>query len=67
MNILGIPVDHMLKFDKKKKVDMFCKNAARQLNVLYRFKSIFDLKEMETIYKTFILSNFNYCPVVCRF
>ncbi len=30
-------------FDKQ--VDILCKNAARQLNILYRFKGLFDLKE----------------------
>ncbi len=33
-----------------------CKNAARQLNVLYRFQGIFELKQRAKIY--------NYCPIV---
>ncbi len=32
--------------------------------MLYRFKGIYDLKEREKIYNTFILSNCNYCPIV---
>ncbi len=65
VKLLGITIDDKLKFDKQ--VDILCKNAARQLNILYRFKGIFDLKEREKIYHTFILSNFNYCPIVWHF
>ncbi len=62
MKLLGITIEDKLKFDKQ--VDLLCKNAAGQLNVLYRFKGIFDLKEREKIYNTFILSNCNYCSIV---
>ncbi len=60
VKLLGITIDDKLKFDKQ--VDILCKNAASQLNILYSFKGIFDLKEIEKIYNTFILSNCNYCP-----
>ncbi len=41
VKLLGITIDDKFKFDKQ--VDLLCKNAARQLNVLYRFKGIFVL------------------------
>ncbi len=62
---LGITIDDKLKFDKH--VQNLCKKAAKQLNVLYRFKSILDQKAKEMIYNTFILANFNYCPIVWHF
>ncbi len=65
VKLLGITIDDKLKFDKH--VDILCKKAAKQLNVMYRFKGIFDSKEKEIMYNTFILSNFNYCPVVWHF
>ncbi len=34
---------------------------------MYRFKGIFDLKEREIIYNTFILAHFNYCQMVWHF
>ncbi len=34
---------------------------------MYRFKGVFDLKERQIIYNTFILSNFNYCPIIWHF
>ncbi len=54
-----------MKFDKH--VDKLCKSAARQLNVLYRFRGIFDIKENEIMYNTFNLSDFNYCPIIWHF
>ncbi len=48
MKLLEIIIDDKLKFDKQ--VDLLCKNAARQLNVLYRYKGIFE--QRENIYNT---------------
>ncbi len=41
-----------------------CKNAARQINVLYKFRDVIDIKEKEVIYNTFILANVYYSPFV---
>ncbi len=47
VNILGITIDEKLKFDKH--VNIICQNAARQMNVMYQFKGVFDLKERQII------------------
>ncbi len=65
IKLLGITIDDKLKFDKH--IDILCKNAARQINVLYGFSGIFDIKEREIIHNTFILANFNYCSLVWYF
>ncbi len=65
VKLLSITIDEKLKFDKH--VNIICKKAARQINVMYRFKSVFDLKERQIIYNTFILSNLNYCPIIWHF
>jgi hypothetical protein len=65
VQLLGMTIDDKLKFYKH--IDKLCKNAARQLNVMYRFKGIFNLEERSKMYNTFILSNFNYCPIVWHF
>ncbi len=65
VNLLGITIDEKLKFDKH--VNIICKKAAQQINVMYSFKGVFDLKERQIIYNTFILSNFNYCPIIQHF
>ncbi len=64
-------IDNKLKFDKD--VDKLYESAARQLNILnilnilYRFRGIFDIKEKNIMYNTFILSNFNYCSIILHF
>ena len=65
VKLLGITIDEKLKFDEH--VEIICKKASRQLNVLYRFKKIFSEKEKSTMYRTFVLANFNYCPIVWSF
>ncbi len=65
VNLLGITVDDKLKFDIH--INSLCKKAARQINVLTRFKGIFHMREKEQIHNTFILANFNYCPIVWHF
>ncbi len=65
VKLLGITVDDKLKFDIH--INNICKKAVRQINVMYRFRGIFDLKEREKIHNTFILANFNYCPIVWHF
>ncbi len=65
MKLIIITIDQTLKFDKH--IDNLCRNAARQTNIMYRFKGIFDLKEREIIYNIFILVHFNYCPIVWHF
>ncbi len=62
VKLLEITIDDKLRFNKH--IDILCKSAARQLNVMYGFKNIFDIKEKEKIYNTFILANFNYCPTI---
>lgn len=65
VKLLGATIDNKLKFDKH--INIICRNASRQLNIMYRFKGIFDFNLRETIHNTFIMSNFNYCPIVWHF
>ncbi len=48
VKLLGMTIDNKLKFGKH--VDKLCKSAAWQLNVLYRFRGTFDIKEKERNY-----------------
>ncbi len=65
VKLLDITINQKLKFEKH--IDNLCINAARQINIMYKFKGIFDLKEREIICNTFILAHFNYCPMVWHF
>lgn len=55
----------MLKFDLH--ISDICKKAARQINVLLRLSKYLSLETKILIYKSFIRSNFNYCPLVWHF
>ena len=65
MNVLGINIDDKLNFNSH--VSNMCNKAGRQLNVLQRLKGSLDYASRLSIYKSFIMSNFNYCPVVWMF
>ena len=65
MNVLGVNIDDMLNFNSH--VSNVCNKASRQLNVLQRLKGSLDYASRLSIYKSFIMSNFNYCPVVWMF
>ena len=65
VKFLGITIDDKLEFNSH--VANLCIKAGNQLNVLYRFKNIFSVEEKKIVYQTFVLSNFNYCPIVWNF
>ena len=58
-------IDCRLKFNTH--ISNICKKASKQLNVLKRIgKNLTKLGKL-TIYFSFIMSNFNYCPVIWHF
>jgi len=65
VKLLGVTIDFQLKFNSH--ISNICKKASRQLNVLKRIgKHLCKLGKL-TIYHSFILSSFNYCPVVWHY
>ena len=65
VKLLGVVIDDKLNFDKH--VSAICAKASRQLNALSRIKRNFTYKQRIRIYETFILSNFNFSPLVWHF
>ena len=65
MKVLGIMIDDKLNFTEH--ISDVCIKTDRQLNVLRRLKRVLDYKSRMTIYKSFVTSNFNYCPIVWMF
>jgi hypothetical protein len=65
VKLLGVTIDYELYFDKH--ISEICKKSARQLNVLKRIGRYLNKLGRLTIYYSFILSNFNYCPVTWHF
>ena len=65
VNILGIEIDDKLKVNTH--INSICCKATRQLNVLRRLFSLLDHESRMAIFRAFIASNFNYCPLVWHF
>ena len=62
MTVLGINIDSQLNFN----VHVFdmCNKSGRELNVLQRLNGSLDYSRRLSMYKSLIMSNFNYRPVV---
>ena len=65
VKLLGVTIDYELNFDKH--ISEICKKSACQLNVLKRIGRYLNKLGRLTIYYSFILSNFTYCPVTWHF
>lgn len=65
VKLLGIDIDYMLNFDAQ--ISTICKKAAMQLNVLQRLSKFLTTNSRLTIFKSFVRSNFNFCPTVWHF
>ena len=66
MKVLGKTIDDKLNFSEH--ISNVCIKAGRQLNVLQRLKRVLDYKSrMAFIHNVFVMSNFNYCPIVWMF
>ena len=63
--LLGITVDSELKFDIH--VKSLCKKASLKLHALSRISNFMTTIQLKVIMKAFILSQFNYCPLVWMF
>ena len=63
--LLGVDIDNRLTFHSQ--INNMCRKAANQLNALKRPSVQMGKNEIMVLMKSFILSNFNYCPLVWRF
>ena len=65
VTLLGVNIDFMLSFDDH--VTDLGKKASKQLAVLKRLGRFLTKQGKLTIYNSFIVSNFNYCPLAWHF
>ena len=65
VKLLGVTIDFLLNFDLH--VSNICKKAARQINVLLRLSKFLTTETKILIYKSFIKSSLNFCPLVWHF
>lgn len=65
VKLLGIDIDYQLNFDTH--IGKICRKASQQLNILKRLGPFLNRLSKLTIFHTFILSNFNFCPLAWHF
>ena len=65
VKLLGVQLDDKLNFDSH--ISSICKSAANQLNALIRLKDFLGFQEKKVLINSYIISNFNYCPLVWMF
>ena len=63
--LLGITIDSNLSFHKH--INDLCKKASAKLNALARTSGYMDLPKRRVIMKSFITSQFGYCPLIWMF
>ena len=65
VKLLGVELDYQLNFNEQ--VSRICQKVARQLNVLQRISKFLSEETRLLVFKSFIRSNFNYCPIIWHF
>ena len=65
VTLLGVNIEFMLNFNDH--ISDICKKASQQLAVLKRIGRFLTKHGKLTIFKSFIMSNFNYCPLAWHF
>ena len=63
VKLLGIEIDNTRSFNKY--ISTLCKKASNQLNSIERIQKYMGFKGKEILLNSFVLSNFNYCPLLC--
>ena len=63
--LLGITIDHKLKFDDH--VNRLSKKASLKLNARARIAPFMNVSKKQIIMKSFIESQFEYCPLIWMF
>ena len=65
VKLLGITIDNELKFDRH--VSDICLKANRKLSALIRMSKFLSLDKRQIVFKAFVESQFQYCPLVWMF
>ena len=63
--LLGIIIDWKLNFNEH--IKHLCSMAENRVRALYRLRSTLDSKQKLMLFNSFLLSIFNYCPIVWMF
>ena len=65
VKLLGITIDSKLKFDQH--VAKLCQKANNKISAFSRISHYLNEKQSRLLYNSFIMSQFNYCPLIWMF
>ena len=65
VKLLGVEIDFKLQFEQH--ISNLCKKAAQQVNIMKRLGSHLNRLNRLSIFHSFVLSNFNFCPLSWHF
>ena len=65
VKLLGVEIDSRLKFDVH--ISAMCRKASQQINVLKRIGKFLNFESRKAVYHAFIMSIFNFCPLIWHF
>ena len=63
--LLGLDIDRNLNFNEH--VSSLCRKADNKMSVLTRLSNFMNFKQRRILLKTFIESQFGYCPLIWMF
>ena len=63
--LLGVEIDRTLSFDEH--IASLCRKAGKKLSVLGRLSNFICTNKKRVLMKTFLESQFNYCPLIWMF
>ena len=63
--LLGISIDTTLSFEHH--ITSLCKKASQKLHVLARITYYMDFEKRRSLMKIFVISQFDYCPLIWMF
>ena len=65
VKLLGLIIDSKLSFSEH--VKTLCKSASTKVKALFRIRSYLNLFSAKRLCEAFVLSSFNYCPLIWMF
>ena len=65
MELLGITIDNMPTFNEH--INNLCRNASYALYALRRIRKYLTQDQAKLLYNAFIISQFNYAPIIWMF
>ena len=63
--LLGISTDATISFGHH--ITFLCKKASRKLHALARIAHHMDFEKQRSLMKAFVITQFNYCPLILMF